>query len=488
MAGTLPTGDAYFKHEHLRCNGFDPSDPEHFYTHVLLQVVYNATVDEFASSFDAQNGLPIKDHKRAGRLPRHWTAATGTEYIAYKYITAMTGPSCTTLQGTDQLRTDITRSELERMGNATRVAYIPVKIPSLNERFLWVDLTFPLRAILLPVQHLAHPRATDYCRYFQYDLRRLRARLSSLTCVAPERAKPTQPEAPPAGDLIDEPDLPDEYLKKLRAADRVPATYKRTEMVWEPNEAHGWADARWTARFNIPLLYYIGLVPTKHLEDEFRNWERAVFLFEYSQVEPTNYFHDPVPAVVEKIWVESPSVCKRNMASSAEVVDLAQLLSKSHATSLQYGTETGAGPTFSKIVNDVAVLGVGMIPVVGPLAAWGWKALYDAVTNPEKFVETQFGKGNATELLATLVSTGKNLVPVLRKETSSFNPATVIHSAGKAVQGLIDDLEGKDADSVKSSLPEDYPAVTLPASVWGWINMAAMVASPSMPTRLTQPR
>ncbi|BCS25021.1 uncharacterized protein APUU_41465S [Aspergillus puulaauensis] len=396
----------------MKCSYYNPDDPKDFYSYALIQVVYNASVDEFYSNSNARYGLPIKDHKRAGLFARHWTSAYSTEYIAYKYITTMIGPSANTVKGTNRLRTDIARDKLERQGQATMVAYIPVLLPTIEERFMWIDLTFPVRGILLPFVYQKDKRDPGYCQYLQYDFRRLRATVATLTRMSWEAEKPAKTEAGDA-DIVDEPGLPPAYVEDLKAKGRVPATFKKGQMELQINQVHGWWQPEWTARLDIARLYYTEVIPTAELKDDYKTWYNAVCLFKYDNVQASN--------MVQKTfgsdeWTLDAPVRDANMAASHEVIDLAKLLSDENGTSFDYKRNSDAdGDLAAKLVEGFATFTTGMIPIVGPLATWGWTAMVSAIKDPKKFVEDNFGPQKSGELLVTLLSTVKNITPAFKQ-------------------------------------------------------------------------
>lgn len=396
----------------MKCSYYNPDDPKDFYSYALIQVVYNASVDEFYSNWDARHGLPIKDHKRAGTLSRHWTSAYSTEYIAYKYITTMVGPSAKPVKGTNRLRTDIERSQLERQGQATRVAYVPVLLPTIEERFMWIDLTFPVRGILLPFVYQKDRRDPDYCQYLQYDFRRLRATVATLTRMSWEAEKPAKTEARDA-DIVDEPGLSPAYVEDLKAKGRVPATFKKGQLELQINQAHGWWQPEWTARLDIARLYYTEIIPTAELKDDYKTWYNAVCLFKYDNVQASNM-------VAQKFgsdeWGWDASVRNANMAATHEVIDLVRLLSDENGTNFDYKRNSDAdGDLAAKLVEGFATFTTGMIPMVGPLATWGWTAMVSAIKDPKKFVEDNFGPQKSGELLVTLLSTVKNITPAFKQ-------------------------------------------------------------------------
>ncbi|KAL3477018.1 hypothetical protein BJX99DRAFT_270173 [Aspergillus californicus] len=409
----------------MKCSYYNPDDPKDFYSYALLQVVYNTSVNEFYYNYDAANGLPIKDHKRAGIIPKLWTSAYSTEYVAYHYLTTMIGPSANPVKGTNHLRTDIERSELEHQGQATKIAYVPVRLPTIEERFMWIDLTFPVRGILLPLLHQKDTRDPDYCQYLQYDFRRLRVTVPTLTRVSGEEDKPAKPKAR-AANIVDEPDLPPAYVEGLKAKGKVPATFEKDELEFEVNVAHGWWKPEWTARLDIARLYYTELIPTSKLKDDYKTWYNAVCLFKYNSVEASNISPPPGGGLN---WKWDSSVTEANMAASHEVIDLAKLLSEENGTNFDYKRNSDADDALSaKLIETFASFATGIIPVIGPLATWGWSMMISAINDPKNFVENNFDKGNSGDILATIMATVKNLTPALK---SLPTPSPVLGAPAK---------------------------------------------------------
>ncbi|KAI6754848.1 hypothetical protein HG530_012600 [Fusarium avenaceum] len=145
MALPVPEGIVWFDRGILKNEVADLNDPKQFPKFALVEVVTNRTYDE---GYIAYNDplIPYENHPRASKQ--------AVSFDSTKYWSA-TGDA----------------RDFERRTKKTKVAYLPIPMPTPEERFLWIDLVFPVRAIYLPLSHVADQRMKRFASYIQLNLR-----------------------------------------------------------------------------------------------------------------------------------------------------------------------------------------------------------------------------------------------------------------------------------------------------------------------------
>ena len=163
MSAVPPEGEYIFFHKSLKTQYFDPSNKAHFYGNLLVEVVYN---DYFDGRWkEGEMWLPT--HERAEEQkylpPRLWHAQTRFKYMYVGY-----GESPETQNDDRRIRlwADFSHSTSLYAGSPARFVYLVLPMPTLEERWIWLDLTFPIRAIYIPKAHHASPTMRNRCSYY----------------------------------------------------------------------------------------------------------------------------------------------------------------------------------------------------------------------------------------------------------------------------------------------------------------------------------
>ena len=83
-------------------------------------------------------------------------------------MTVMAGPSADYSKRVERHESKIPCSTVEH-----QVGYkmVPVPMPTMDEKFLWVDLTYPPLGIYVPHMQNALPIAEGYCNFDRIELR-----------------------------------------------------------------------------------------------------------------------------------------------------------------------------------------------------------------------------------------------------------------------------------------------------------------------------
>ncbi|KAF5876319.1 uncharacterized protein Bfra_002723ia [Botrytis fragariae] len=159
MAGANSEGIAWFPRAALKCWGFDPDDAKQFYSHILLEIVSNSYVDE---GFGAPD-IPCRDINRLGK--QILSKPVRKTYVRYRYMNAMAGSTCMGTKRQDSVGGTDAYFQISDQSGKNEVGLWPCLIPTLDEQFLWVDLSYPLRCIYIPLCQEAHKRYPGLCTY-----------------------------------------------------------------------------------------------------------------------------------------------------------------------------------------------------------------------------------------------------------------------------------------------------------------------------------
>ncbi|MBE3045983.1 hypothetical protein IMZ48_26280 [Candidatus Bathyarchaeota archaeon] len=322
-------------------------------------------------------------HPRAERMD-FWSD-TSTCYTRYKYMTVMAGPAADSPKRVQRLESKIPRSNLEKQVGYKMVCYVPVLMPTMDEKFLWVDLTYPLRGIYVPRMQNAHPKAAGYCTFDRIELRlgpsefdtyewwkgplpKGDAKLDVLeTVLGGVKGKWCKVKPPPGSHP--EPDLPEKYRKELAANGMHPAPMTKGKQRLANNEQSGWDfQPGWTARFNIFRMIHVMVLPNRMLNDEFKNPWKCIDLFECKSVQANR-------RTLGYIDIASNSVA-----------DMVNVLGKENGISLEYRSTLEDKTFMFDALNGIVQVGLSMIPMIGPLVVLSESLLYDYIKDPERFV------------------------------------------------------------------------------------------------------
>ncbi|CAJ0543907.1 Ff.00g039860.m01.CDS01 [Fusarium sp. VM40] len=167
MALPVPEGIVWFDRGILKNEVADLNDPKQFPQFALVEVVTNRTYDEGYKGYNDPS-IPYESHPRASKQAVSFDA---TKYVRWHKFTCMVGPTAKDIKRQIQWSATGDARDFERRTKKTKVAYLPIPMPTVEERFLWIDLVFPVRAIYLPLSHVADQRMKRFASYIQLNLR-----------------------------------------------------------------------------------------------------------------------------------------------------------------------------------------------------------------------------------------------------------------------------------------------------------------------------
>lgn len=269
---------------------FDPSDSTSFNEWVLLDVVTNyaeehsKTASKHHTCFNA-----ISPRGHAMELAKPMTAEV---YQRFRNLTAMVGPSFQNIQRLQRVEGSSNYDEAAQFVNnptAIQSRLVPVIHPegkkpedrkrdknpdsqecrdnknyTDNDVFLWVDLTYPLRGIYIPIKEAQNGNP---CEYAHFDFTEADYKLEKYTYA---------PDHKPESDLVTtEPELPraEAIRQNTNLKNRRKPGWLAGDKVLKKNASLGWGiRPKWTARFDVEALK--GLVkspssqgnPTEHIK------------------------------------------------------------------------------------------------------------------------------------------------------------------------------------------------------------------------------
>ncbi|TGO61576.1 hypothetical protein BCON_0026g00200 [Botryotinia convoluta] len=397
MAAAPREGPAWFLKESLKSPGYDGSKPEDFYSWMLLEVVYNATEDE---AYMLPPPLKYPNHPRTGQQ-------------VFQGGLASAG-----------------RGQLWRQTSSAAVCYVAVPRPTKEERFFWIDLTYPIRAIYIPCAFTAHPQYKGHAIFSRLDVRGRKGipksyvlknyhwnlitqvqkaindwnkvrnhnwawgkqmnKLIAINNMIWDIAKEAGPEGPP----IQEPGLTPGFVKANgKAPSQVFAkvSYAK-DMVADETTGLGMRP-QWTLRIDIFKLACQLLVPYENRTEEWKDLYACFTLFDRRCVR------------------ESKVIADIDMAQS---IDWAKAQGKEAGLKIQYATEEPDEKFIKDLFVGFIAVGLGFIPVIGPLVAFGFTVTYELLENSEKFTKAAGVGGKAPAFTQACVDSREGLKPIVK--------------------------------------------------------------------------
>ncbi|KAL8784069.1 MAG: hypothetical protein Q9213_004196 [Squamulea squamosa] len=134
----------------IKIANFDPDEPEHFWTHMILEVAIHASVAH--SYYNKDTYLPMW-HPCAEE--QRWNPSGRDAYVRYKFLTTMYGPDKDNLKRYQRVHGNFS---YWMMRDSSVIGYVPVLLPTKDEGKMYLDLTFPIRGIFFPLVHKATAR------------------------------------------------------------------------------------------------------------------------------------------------------------------------------------------------------------------------------------------------------------------------------------------------------------------------------------------
>ncbi|KAF7947120.1 uncharacterized protein EAE97_004369 [Botrytis byssoidea] len=387
MATAPREGAAWFLKSSLKSPGYDGSKEKDFYTWMLLEVIYNNTEDE---AYQWPPPLWYPGHPRTGQqvFPGNLFS---TGYVRYEYMSVMYSPSAEDIKRTYRVRSSISRGQLSRQTCSSAVCYIAVPLPTTKERFIWIDLTYPIRAFMIPAAFTAHPQYQGHAIFTRLDVRGREG-------------------------------LPKAYVVKGVAAKEL-ASGRRTVEEWNDWTPHNW---KWRQEQATLLNVYARLknrladIGTKGpaiqepgLKPEYIKTLEKLPSEKYAEASyKKNPQGDEITGLTMRPqWTIRIDTFKSAVKASkvladfdmAQAIDLAAAQTKDLGVRLRYEQDEPGDKFMKDLLVSFIAIGIGFIPVFGPLAAFTWSLKYEVISDTEKFTKAAGIGGKAPALTQALL-------------------------------------------------------------------------------------
>lgn len=328
--------------------------------------------------------------------------------------------------------------EISDQSGKNEVGLWPCLIPTLDEQFLWVDLSYPLRCIYIPLCQEAHKRYPDRCTYTRVEIR-----LSSPTLKIYRYIKLDEEElirgtynlVNREKDYAKQIDTLNRGIvgQKMRERDRhtlksestnlahqlqqrnpttkLPITKepgvfgaeKRREQgifgddfevvgskVLQRNDTFGWKFLpQYTARVDIRSLASMLAIPAQLRKEEFQDPYQFIALFDSRSVVAKQ------PTQIR--WM-----------NKAGLIQLDRLISSQYGISVTYQGNGYDKDWIVKCLMGIVAVGLSCIPMIGPLVALGSQLITDAILDPESFTTAQGLVAKIPNITTAFVATGQN--------------------------------------------------------------------------------
>ena len=404
MADPGPEGLCFFHHNVLHtANWHGGSNINDFKNYLLLEVVVNMTYDEVWEG----SSIPQIPEEHITRREKQVIPYANRRYVRYKDLFCMVGRHTRKMDRGYIIHGNGDGRNLSQWKGSKKVTFIPVPMPTAKERFLWVDLTYPIRGIYLPSAHVAFPQA-DYRNMARYAFLNFRNKKTVTLKTYQQQSVPIGIFSPMASviqrdlnqklpDGVSEPDMPDGVLSDI---EKVFRKFEEGELKIEVDDTVGWGfQPHWTARFDIKRLEQVLHVPMDARDKEFYDTYQFVKLFNASSIETL------------KTW---QSVVKQIEMGDDKYIKLADVVSKHTGVQMEESKTEGDVDWMKEVVKNLITAGLGLIPYVGPFLSLGAETVADYLDNPEEWGEKNELK-LGTDAAAEAVQAGMEILKYYKK-------------------------------------------------------------------------
>ena len=165
-----PEGQVFFKTSALKQTGFTASDQEQFYGHFLVEYVWN---NAFMGGDALKAKEPLQAHAHAGGVQTEYAQWYGTKFAYFKSMDVNFGNK---REGGNIKRRVVSNNngnynEMRDRdsGGPNKVRCCPIQMGP--EKYAFLDLTNPIRAIYFPLAAKASAISPDLCSYLMVDFR-----------------------------------------------------------------------------------------------------------------------------------------------------------------------------------------------------------------------------------------------------------------------------------------------------------------------------
>jgi hypothetical protein len=374
----------------------------------------------------------------------------------------MYGPSAEDIKRTYRLKCNISRGQLWGQTGSAAVCYVAVPRPTKEERFFWIDLTYPIRAIYIPCAFSAHPQYKGHAIFSRLDVRGRKGipqsyvlknyhwnlitqvqkaindwnkvrnhnwawgqqmnKLIAINNMIWNIANEAGPEGPP----IQEPGLTPGFVKadgKAPSQVFAKVSYAKDTVA---DETMGLGmRPQWTLRIDVFKLACQLLVPYQDRTEEWKDLYACFTLFDRRCVH------------------ESKVIADIDMAQS---IDWAKAQAKEAGLKIQYATEEPDEKFIKDLFVGFIAVGLGFIPVIGPLVAFGFTVTYELLENSEKFTKAAGVGGKAPAFTQACVDSREGLKPMIKAGVKAIFKGHLKAAPRKSIRVDTGDEKVEDGD------------------------------------------
>lgn len=150
-----PEGIVWFSRATLKTKSFNADDAKSFYNHILIDVITNSTP-----------GYSQKeDYEKQTRAEFQYLG--GSAGYRFQNMSCMYGTDPKNIARIEKVSGD----DKCDMSKDKMAAFVPIPVPTKEERYLWIDLTYPVRGVYFPVCYKANVECAHMCKYARLDFK-----------------------------------------------------------------------------------------------------------------------------------------------------------------------------------------------------------------------------------------------------------------------------------------------------------------------------
>ncbi|MCJ1227484.1 hypothetical protein MMC12_004140 [Toensbergia leucococca] len=348
MALPYPEGEVYFKSATLKLNNFDASDDMSFYSNFLVEYVWNRP---YCTNFEIET---TKNHPRStlrtgfGDL---WATRFGvwdTTYVLFSDKDDGTGVFRQAVIKNNENFNE-TRDFDSSGTRKTRICAVPMG----PEKYMYIDLTVPIRAIYFPIASKSSQVNENLCTYLMVDFR--------LRKGVKMRSR----------DSDSEHDVPYSYKDGLNFR------------------------AYQSLCFNIPGIYALLALP-----QQMRNMDKGLYQTTVKGEELINLWG---AENINKGRVKYGAPSNSTTIEFSRLIDLATVLLDNFGVDISW-TPYEHSSWVLNFLQQVSTLGLAFIPIAGPLISVSFAVGLKAITDPDTF-KSENVLGLTADVMAAVLAT-----------------------------------------------------------------------------------
>jgi hypothetical protein len=343
--GTLPMGC-------LDHDGYSMSNENDFYRKFIIELVPNNVND---ATFLVNNLKPVQPMQpridtRTFNSATRWAINApdrmNVMYSQHKYARGNVSKVEAVVVPNDKYAFEEARAWAYEQQVRPRLIHFP--LPDSPETYLWIDLSWPIRNILLPISQVSGPGEQPNCTYMQIHFRQLRGLISR-----------------------------DGWMEDGN---------QRLWRDWEGDGRRGlvWDGSAASMRIDLDLLYKLLTLPRHMRKDDYNalialqvhRWDVGV---PYNPRLPMNSSGHLVTETGRYV-TNYPLTGGRRERRSTVGVAMDRFLSGINGVNLNYPAPQQS--TMMRILGTIVSTGLGFVPVIGPLLAIGSDLAFQALLDP----------------------------------------------------------------------------------------------------------